>query len=276
MQNAGAIGFGDYKKAISNANLLKITLQYAQSFDGLVCSFPQENCIAEKGMVNEGATSTRLGLKGIPALAETLQITRDLFILEYTSGKLHIPTISTAGSVALIRNAKKKGLQVSCSVAIHNLIFTDDTLHDFDTNVKVLPPLRTAADTKALLKGLQDGTIDMVTTDHNPINIEHKKLEFDHALFGTIGLESAFGALSLQFSVAETVNLLTRGKEIFGIKNHPIKIGEQANFTLFNPDEKYIFSENDIFSTSTNSVFLGTELQGKVYGIIANSQYISS
>ena len=143
MKQAGAMGFGDYKTSIDNPNLLKIALQYASNFDGLVLSFPQENKISGKGVMNEEFTSTSLGLKGIPNMAEELQVARDLFLLEYTEGKLHIPTISTAKSVELIRAAKQKKLNVSCSVAIHNLILTDEALTTFNTNCKVLPPLRT-------------------------------------------------------------------------------------------------------------------------------------
>src|SRR5690606_3966865 len=146
MKAAGAVAFYDYKRAVSNANLMKIALQYADNFGGLICSFPQNNTITGNGVMNEHVTSTRLGLKGNPSLAEELQISRDLFLLEYTGGKLHIPTISSAKSVALIREAKKKKLQVTCSVAIHNLFFTDEALVEFDSNFKVLPPLRTQDD----------------------------------------------------------------------------------------------------------------------------------
>ncbi|MCB0376025.1 MAG: amidohydrolase family protein, partial [Sinomicrobium sp.] len=210
MQNGGAVAFGDYKKPVTNPGILKIALQYAQGFDGLVCSFPQENNIAGSGVVNEHIAATQLGLKGIPTLAEALQVARDLFILEYTEGKLHIPTISTAAAVELIGNARKKGLNVSCSVAIHNLLFTDAVLREFDTNFKVLPPLRTEADRYALIDGLNQGIIDFATTDHCPVNIEHKKTVFDHALYGTTGLESAFGALHNLFGTEKTVELLTR------------------------------------------------------------------
>jgi dihydroorotase len=179
MQNSGAIAFGDYNKSVANANLLKIGLLYAQNFDGLVLSFPQDNSITLNGLVNEEINSTKFGLKGIPALAEELQIARDLFILEYTGGKLHIPTISTKKSVKLIKEAKKKGLKVTCSVAAHHLVLTDDEIGSFDANTKVLPPLRTLNDTKALIKGLKEGTIDVITSDHNPIDIEHKKLEYE-------------------------------------------------------------------------------------------------
>ncbi len=272
MTNAGAVAFGDYKKPITNANLMKIALQYANSFNGLVCSFPQDNSIAGQGVMNEEVTSTTIGLKGIPALAEELQVARDLFILEYTEGKLHIPTISTAKSVELIRAAKKKKLDVTCSVAIHNLVFSDEALTGFDTNYKVSPPLRTKDDIDALIGGLKDGTIDMVTSDHNPLNIELKKVEFDYAHNGTIGLESAFGALNSVLPTKTVIKLLTKGKERFGIEDSNISIGNKASLSLFNPDVSYEFTKDDIISKSKNAIFMGHTLKGKAYGIIANKK----
>lgn len=274
MSTAGAVAFYDYKKPISNPNLMKIALQYASNFDGLVCSFPQENKISGNGVMNENVTSTRLGLKGIPALAEELQVARDLFLLEYTGGKLHIPTISTAKSVDLIREAKKKKLDVTCSVAIHNVYFSDAVLTDFDTKYKVLPPLRTQTDIDALIEGVKNGTIDMVTTDHTPIDIEGKKIEFDHASNGSIGLESAFGALQTIFTTKKVIDVLTKGKTRFGIDAAPIAIGTAANITLFNPDTKYTFSKKDILSKSKNAIFENETLKGNVYGIIANNQAV--
>ncbi|MGB7842095.1 MAG: dihydroorotase [Salinimicrobium sp.] len=276
MQQAGAIGFGDYQKSVSNSNLLKLALQYAQNFDGLVFSFPQENKIAGNGQVNEGETSTLLGLKGIPSLAEELQITRDLFILEYTGGKLHIPTISTAKSVELIRDAKDKGLDVTCSVAIHNLVFTDDALKEFDTNAKLLPPLRTRADVKALHAGIKDGTIDMITSDHTPMDVEHKKVEFDNAFFGTVGLESAFGALLQVTSLKTAIRMLTSGKARFNLPETMIDEEMPANFTFFNPEGSYRFQKGHILSSSKNSLFEGHELKGKVLGIYANARFLAS
>mgnify|MGYP002795022029 CR=1 FL=1 len=276
MHQGGAIAFGDHKKSIAHPNLLKLALQYAQNFDGLVLSFPQDNQIAGKGLVNEEVSSTFLGLKGIPALAEELQIIRDLYILEYTGGKLHIPTISTEKSVRLIKEAKKKGLDVSCSVAIHNLLFTDDLLKEFDTNTKVLPPLRTKKDIKALIKGLKEGTIDMVTSDHSPIDIEHKKVEFEYALFGSIGLESAFGALLQVFTLDETIKFLTGSRKRFGLKIPVIKEGKRANLSLFSPEGTYNFTTQHIHSSSKNSIFLDSKLNGKVYGIISGKNLILS
>lgn len=274
MNTAGAVAFYDYKKAISNPNLMKIALQYASNFNGLVCSFPQENRISGNGVMNENITSTKLGLKGTPALAEALQIARDLFLLEYTGGKLHIPTISTATSVSLIKEAKKKKLDITCSVAIHNLYFTDEVLTDFETKYKVLPPLRTQTDITALIDAVKDGTIDMVTTDHTPIDIEEKKIEFDHANYGSIGLESAFGALQNIFTTKKTIDILTKGKARFGIETLPIKVGNKANITLFNPETKYTFTKQDIISRSKNSIFENETLKGKVYGIVSNNQVV--
>lgn len=274
MSKAGAIAFGDYKKPIHNPNLLKIALQYAQGFGGLVQAFPQEQSLAENGVANEGKMSTKLGLKGIPALAEELQIARDLAILEYTGGKLHIPTISTAESVNLIEKAKKNGLDVTCSVAIHNLFFTDECLNEFDTAFKVMPPLREEKNRKALLKAVKNGTIDMVTSDHRPMDIEHKKTEFEHAEFGSIGLESAFGALNKLFGIDKSVELLTGGRERFQLKKPILQEGELANLTLFDPSESYDFREDAVFSTSKNSMFLGAKLKGKALGIFANNYLI--
>jgi len=274
MQNTGAVGFYDYKSAINNANLLKIGLQYAQNFDGLISSFPLNQQIAGKGKVNEGIISTKLGLKGIPSLAEDLQITRDLFILEYTGGKLHIPTISTENAVSLIASAKKKGLNVTCSVAIHNLFFTDDVLEEFNTNYKVMPPIRTNKDAKALLKGVKNGTIDFVTTDHSPIDIEEKRVEFDNAAYGTIGLESAFSALNTLLDTETAIALLSKGRERYKIETPKIKEGATACLTLFNPDTTYIFEDANINSTSKNSLFLNQELKGEVYGSINNNQIV--
>jgi dihydroorotase len=274
MTNAGAVAFYDYQKPVSNPNLMKIALQYASNFDGLVCSFPEESEISRDGVANEHINSTKLGLKGNPALAEELQVARDLFLLEYTGGKLHIPTLSTVKSVELVKAAKAKKLNVTCSVAIHNLIFTDDSLQSFDTNFKVLPPLRTQKDCDALIEGLKDGTIDMVTTDHNPIDIEDKKIEFDYAKYGTIGLESAFGALQTIFTTKKAISLLTQGKSRFGISESVISEGENANLSLFNPDTNYEFGKTHISSKSKNSAFLGKTLKGETYGIIANNKIV--
>jgi dihydroorotase len=276
MKNAGAVAFGDYGQSLANANLLKIGLQYVQDFDGLVIAFCQDEKIKGSGVVNEGIVSTRLGLKGIPNLAEELIVARNLFLLEYTGGKLHLPTISTAKSVDLIREAKAKGLQVTCSVAVSNLVLTDEKLDGFDTRFKLSPPLRTNEDRMALLAGVADNTIDIITSDHNPIDIEHKKMEFDGAKNGSIGLESAFGALLTVLPVETIVAKLTYAKSIFSIESSEIAEGKPANVTLFSNDGEWIFTKDAILSKSKNSAFLGTKMKGKVIGIYNKNTFIES
>lgn len=272
MQQEGASSFYDYKEPVQNANLLKIALQYCQNFGGLVQSFPMDTAIAHKGMVNEGVNSTQLGLKGIPTLAEELQITRDIYLLEYAGGKLHIPTISTKKSVKLLKEAKKKGLNVTCSVAAHNLVLTDDALSSFDTCYKVMPPLRTKRDVKALLKGVKDGTIDGITSDHAPVDIEYKKIEFDHAQYGSIGLESCFGALGNVLAISEVITALTGLRERFGLEADEIKEGAKIPLTLFNPSPEWIFENEAILSTSTTAALVSQKMKGKVYGIISKNK----
>ncbi|MEM1259361.1 MAG: dihydroorotase [Bacteroidota bacterium] len=272
MHQAGAVAFYDFKAPMGNANLMKIALQYAQSFNGLIFSHPLDKKVKGKGVAHEGVVSTRLGLKGIPSLAEELQIARDLYILEYTGGKLHIPTISSEGSVKLIADAKKKGLDITCSVAIHNLALTDATLEEFDSNYKLMPPLRAQKDAKALQKAILSGTIDFVTSDHTPMDIEEKRVEFDNAGYGTIGLESAFGVLNSIFGMEKTVELLTKGRSRFALEVPRLKEGEVANLTLFNPSGNYVFGKESILSTSKNSAFSGYDITGKVYGVVNNGK----
>jgi dihydroorotase len=176
--------------------------------------------------------------------------------------------------VQLIKEAKAKGLNVSCSVAVHHLVLTDEKLEGFDTRYKVSPPLRTETDRQALLEGVLNGTIDMITTDHNPIDIEHKKMEFDTAKNGTIGLESAFGALMSVLPTETIIEKLTAGKSTFGIETPIIDEGSKANITLFNPEDNSVFTNASILSKSKNSAFLGVEMKGKVYGILNQNQLI--
>lgn len=276
MQNAGAVAFGDYNKSIENVNLLKIGLQYAQDFNGLLITFCQDKNLAKNGVANEGVVATGLGLKGIPDLSEALQVSRNLALLEYTGGQLHIPTISCEKSVDLIRQAKAKGLQVSCSVTVHHLVFTDAVLTEFDTSYKVWPPLRTEIDRQALLQGVKDGTIDMITTDHNPIDIEHKNLEFDFAMAGTIGLEAAFGALMTVLPLDLIIDKLTSARAVFSKNLTLLQEGQAASLTLFTTEGDYKFSKSDILSKSANAAFLNRQMKGRVYGIINNNKIILS
>ena len=274
MKNAGAVGFYDYKKPIINSNLLKISLQYSQAFNSLIMSFPLDKSIAKNGIINEGEISVNYGIKGIPNFSEEIQINRDLHILEYTGGNLHIPTISTKKSLDLIKKAKEKGLNVTCSVALHNLTFNEAKLKDFDTRFKVLPPLRTEKDRLALVKGVKDGVIDLVTSDHCPIDIENKKTDIDNAEYGTIGLESFFGSLLNLFTLEETIKILTRGRKLFNIENFDFKEGSEARLSLFKISKEFEFSKSHIKSKSKNSAFLGTKMKGYPVGIINSNNII--
>ena len=274
MRDVGCIGFYDFKKAIKNPNLLKTALQYVQHFNGLIFSYPLEDSISKNAQVHEGDTSTMYGLKGFPPISEEIAISRDLKILEYTDGKLHIPTISTVGSIKLIKEAKSKGLNVSCSVSINNLFFNDEKLKDFDTRFKVMPPIRDEKTRKELIKAVNSGVIDIVTSDHCPIDIDNKKTDFESAFFGSTGLESAFGALNSLFKIDKTVSILTSGHKIFNIEKPSINIESKAKLTLFDPDQDYTFSKSHIFSKSKNSSFIETKLKGKVFGIVSNSKVL--
>ena len=274
MKKSGAVAFYDYKKSIINPNLLKTSLLYSQTFDSVIMSYPLDRFVSNNGVMNEGVVSTFYGIKGIPNFSEEIQINRDLKILEYSSGKLHIPTISTKESVELIKKAKSKGLDVTCSVAIHNLIFNEDKLKDFDTRFKVSPPLRTEKDRLALINGVKKGVIDMVTSDHSPIDIENKKTDIDSALNGTIGLESFFGAMLTIFSLDETIKILTSGKKRFGIDDSIIEEGSKADLSLFTTNSDYTFSKSNILSKSKNSAFLGMKMSGFPVGIVVKEKHM--
>ena len=274
LQSHGAIAFGDFLRPIKNPELLKTALLYAQGFDGLILSTPFDNRIGGNLGVHEGEISTKLGLRGAPSLNETLQIQRDLHILAYTGGKLHIPCISTAKGVALIREGKKSGLQVSCSVALANICYTDSQLIGFDTTTKLHPPLRTSEDCEALKEGLLDGTIDMITSHHQPLNPELKRLEFEYAECGTIGLEAMFGVLNTLFPLEKTIHLLSRGRSIFGLEEPKIAEGEKANISLFTPHPSSTIEKEHLHSSNHNCIFLGHKTQGKVVGIIREDNHL--
>jgi dihydroorotase len=279
MKLSGAVAFGDYKKAVKDAGLILRALQYAKNIGSFIITHCDDKTISHGGLMNEGAVSTRLGLKGMPALAEEIMLQRNLQVLEYAGGKLHIPTISTKGSVEILRRAKAKKLNVSCGVAAYNLLLDDSELEGFDTNFKLNPPLRTKEDIEALKKGLADGTIDVIVSDHIPQDVESKDLEFDHADDGMIGLESCFGvlnkALEKKVALELTVNVLTSNpRNILGLPEVKVKEGERANLTLFNPEKSNVFTKSQIVSSNKNSGFLGKALKGEVIGIINKNTFI--
>ena len=268
LHNSGAIAFGDFLTPIKNPNLLKSALLYVQTFDGLIISTPKDPYLSINGLVNEGLKSTELGISSIPSIAETIQIQRDISILEYTGGKLHIPYISSSESIAIIRNAKKNGIKISASVPIANLIFNDEILDGFNSNFKLFPPIRDKEDQKNLKEAVLDGTIDLVTSHHQPINSELKKVDFHSAEYGTISLEVMFGLLNKIFSIEKVVDLLTKGRSLFNIEEPKIDIGAKACLTFFNPSKRNKFTADKIISTSKNCAFIDMEIIGKVYGCL--------
>ena len=268
LHKGGAIAFGDFLTPIKNPNLLKSALLYLQTFDGLIISTPRDPYINLNGLVDEGIKSTHLGLSSIPSIAETIQIQRDISILEYTGGKLHIPYISSSKSVDIIRNAKKNGLNISASVPIANLIFNDDVLDGFNSNYKLSPPIRDKNDQKGLKEGILDGTIDIITSHHQPINSESKQVDFNSAEYGTISLETMFGLLNKIFSIEKVIDLLTKGRSIFNIEEPKVEIGAKACLTFFDPSKRDVFDEDKIMSTSKNCAFIDMEIIGKVYGCV--------
>ncbi|MDF2436338.1 MAG: dihydroorotase, multifunctional complex type [Bacteroidota bacterium] len=276
MQLAGAIAFSDDKNAISNSGILLRALLYSKNFDALVMAHCDDKSISQDGQMNEGINSTKLGLKGIPALAEELMISRNIFLSEYTDAPLHISNVSSKGSVELIRDAKAKGLKITSSVNAYNISLDDNLLQGFDSNYKLNPPLRTKNDIDALRKGIADGTIDVITSDHRPQDIESKDLEFDHASNGMIGLESAFALINSnrgKLKLEAIVNsLTTQPRNILKIKPVTIKENEAANITMFDPDMEWVFEKKHIHSKSSNTPFQGTKFKGKVIGVINRKQ----
>jgi dihydroorotase len=275
MHSAGAVAFTDNKKSINNSSLLNRALLYSQSFNGLIIDFPSESGLSNDGQINEGVVSTQLGLKGIPALAEELMVNRDIYLAEYCNARIHLSNISTEKSVKLIKEAKKKGLKITADVNSYHLLLDETALLNFNNDYKVIPPLRTKNDIKALIAGLKDGTLDVICSDHTPEDIENKQCEFDNAAFGMINLQTSFAAANTngKLTLEDLISKITTSpRNILKINNPILKEGEKANITLFNPNSKWTLQKDDILSKSKNTPFTGKELTGKIYGVVNNNQ----
>jgi dihydroorotase len=272
MQQSGAVSFYDFKKGISNPNLLKLALQYTAPFHGVVQSYPQDDAIAGNGMVDEDATTTTLGLKTIPSMAESVRIARDLQIAAYTGNHLHIPTVSTLEGLRLIEEAKTKDINVTSSVSIANFSTATSALLDYDTNFKIKPPLRDTSNVDGVLEYLNSGVVDLITSDHVPLTIESKNVEFDHADYGSIGLESCFGLSNLILGLDLTVQKLTAGYKVFKQDVPTIEEESRANITLFDPTISHQLDRADLNSTSKNCMFIDRKLLGKSLGIIVGDK----
>jgi dihydroorotase len=275
MQQAGAVAFTDGNRPIVDDGFMSRALQYAKGFNALLMVYPENTSIAGKSQVNESRTSVLLGMKGIPALAEEMQISRDLFLASYNECPVHISTISTVGSVALIKKAKRDGIQVSCDVAAHHLVFTEELLNDFDSNYKVKPPLRAKADVRALIGGLKDGTIDAVTSQHRPQEIEHKDVEFEIAAYGILGLQTTLplllrAGLDPQ-QIAQKLSIAPR--KILNLAIPILEEQAEANFCVYSTQERWTYSSAANESKSNNSPLLNQTLTGKVKLVYNNNQF---
>jgi dihydroorotase len=276
MHQSGVRLFSDDTHPL-DAGILYRALLYCQTFQGIVVSFPREPEIAQNGQINEGHASVRTGLKAESYLSEVLRIQRDLRILEHTGGLLHITGISTAEGLDFIRQAKRKGLNVTCDVHVMNLLFSDEKLLDFNSCFKVLPPLRGHSDRKALWNGLLDGTIDAISTDHRPSDQEDKELEFDHASFGTIQLQTAFHALfeDEHFDLSSVIRAFTDGPQrILGISPRKITTGAKADITIVDRKYSWEYNRQSNVSKSFFSPFMNKVFTTKVVGIINNGIFV--
>ena len=271
MKLSGAVAFTDDIHPVMSAGLLHRALLYTKSFGGLIISRFNDTSLATGLCVNEGKVSVQLGLKGEPSIAEEIMVTRELFLAEYAESRLHISSISTEGSVNLIRNAKKKGLPISASVNAYNLAFEDTELLNWDTNFKVSPPLRGKNDSKTLKKALSEGTIDVICSDHRPEDEENKKLEFDLATPGMLGIQTMYSLVNMhsELSQADIVTKIAISpRKILGLKIPTITKGAEANITLFSPSAQWTPEKKDIRSQSYNSPLIDKKLKGKPLGII--------
>ena len=294
LHRAGAVAFTDGEVPIQNADILLKALLYLRPLNALLINRPEDRQLTLFGQMNEGITSTLLGLKGMPALGEEMMLSRDLKLLAYATEKvgptekgdaegtfeeklpqLHVSLVSTARAVALIREAKGQGLPVSCDVAAHQLAYDDTALMEFDTNLKVNPPFRAPADVEALRRGLADGTIDCLVSNHSPHDEESKNVEFDQAEFGITALETTFSLARMHSGLPlEDIieKLTTQPRKILRLPAVTIAENQPANLTVFAPDETWVFEKS--FSKSKNTPFLGQEMTGKVVGVVNGGGFI--
>ena len=271
LHQAGAAAFSDGLKPIWHTDIVLKGLQYLQKFDGLLINKPEDQMLTSFAHMHEGEVSTMLGLKGMPSLSESIAVQRDLRLLEYTGGRIHFTLISSQESVEMIREAKRKGLNVSCDVGVNYLKYTEADLEDYDTNLKVNPPYRKSTDRKALLDGLKDGTIDVIVSDHNPHDEESKKLEFDLADFGSANQQTFYSVLNevSQGDLSEVISCFTsKPRHLLGITEQEIVEGAEACLTLFTPDLSWTLDASTNKSKSVASPLFNQTMKGRVIGIV--------
>jgi dihydroorotase len=272
---AGAKGFSDDGDTVADNNVFRHALEYSRVFDVPIFEHPIDRSLAQDGLMNEGLVSTRLGLKGSPAIAEELIVARDLMLARFVNARLHFCHISTKGAVDLIRKAKKEGIRVTCETCPHYFYFNDEVLESYDANYKVNPPIRSDADRQAIIEGLKDGTIDCIATDHAPHCQAEKELEFANAPYGMIGFETAVSLVIMELinrqkmSWLDVIRKMTLNPaKLIGVETGSMKVGAIANITMIAPDRKWKVTEDAIKSRSKNTPLLGKELKGRVKNVV--------
>lgn len=273
MHHGGAVGFTDGLTTVEKGGLLLRALQYVKSFDGIILHHPNDNSLSNDDLIHEGEVSTSMGMKGSPSLAEELTVYRDVQLNAYAESRLCIHLISTSEAVSIIKSQKKKDNNITAGVSYLNLIKTDEDLVTFDSNLKVKPLLRSEKDKRSLQKGLSDDTIDYISSNHTPLEIEKKHLEYPYASHGAIGLETTFAALnsyaSTNIELDTIIEKLTSGpRSVLNLDSPYIAVGQQAKLTIFDPSTEWTYEQAEVKSTSKNSPFLGNTFTGKVIATI--------
>jgi dihydroorotase len=272
MKNSGAIAFSDGLHPVQSSGVLVKALQYVKAFHGVLIQIPDDTSISPNGLIHEGIVSTRLGLPGKPMMSEELIIARDIKLARYTQSRIHFTGVTSPKSIEYIRRGKDAGLDITCSVTPYHLFFNDEALVDYDTNLKVYPPLRPESMVSQLRQAVTDGTIDCIASHHLPHEYDSKILEFEHAKFGMMGLETAYAVIQTLFShlSAEKIFALFSGnaRKIFNLGPATVEKGSSDNFTLFNPRTQWMFDLARTVSKSKNSAFHGMSFTGKAVGTI--------
>ena len=282
LKDAGVIGFSDDGRPVMSNQVMRRALEYSRMFDLPLIQHSEILDLTRGGCMNEGRISTELGLKGMPTEAEDIMVYRDIALLEKTGGRLHVAHISSGESVELVRRAKAKGLAVTCEVAPHHFILTDESVRGYDTNTKMSPPLRAQSDIDAIKEGLRDGTIDIIATDHAPHDLVDKQADYHSACFGIVGLETAL-PLSLRLvdekvlTLPQLIEKLTsRPAEIFKLDQGTLGVGKQADVVIFDPGLEYKVQASQFKSKSKNSPFDGWSVKGQIQHTIAKGKVIFS
>lgn len=280
MLSEGAVAFSDDGHPIVSAGMTRVAMEYLKGFGATLISHPEEESLSGDGVVNEGVVSTRMGLPGWPAAAEEIAVARDIRLAELTGCRLHLAHLSTAGSVSLVREAKARGVAVSCEVTPHHLFLDEDVVLGYDTNLKMNPPLRTAADRAALIEAVVDGTVDCIATDHAPHAPHEKELEFELAPFGTTGLETALSLVNTHLVATDTlswsdvVRLMAHGpRAAFGLPPVTLAAGSVADITIVDPEARVDVTREWFISKSRNSAFLGSKLLGKASDVLVGGYF---